>query len=68
MSGLEQFCLTPEELADIKAGERDLRLGKVHSLADWDDLEADGILCLGFADGATGHVHWPLTAYDPALD
>ncbi len=52
--------LTAEERADIEAGERDLKLGKAHTREEWDDLEADGVLCLGFADGRGGdHAHWP---------
>ena len=37
-----------------------LKLGKAHTMAEWDDLEADGVLCLGFAHGRGGdHAHWP---------
>ena len=57
-----------EEQADIEAGFRDIRLGKVHTISEWDDLEADGVLCLGFVRGQAGsHMHWP-TVSDPALD
>ena len=46
--------------ADIRQGMRDVKLGKVHTIPEWDDLEADGVLCLGFARGQAGsHAHWP---------
>jgi hypothetical protein len=52
--------LTPVEAEDIRQGMRDIRLGKAHTLAEWDDLEADGVLCLGFAKGQAGsHANWP---------
>ena len=64
---INAFPFTPEERADIEAAEREIRLGKVHTISEWDDLEADGVLCLGFARGQAGsHAHWP-TISDPAL-
>ena len=55
-------------LADHQGGLRDLRFGRVHTWREWDDLEADGQLCLGYANGRDGeHEHWPL-AVGSALD
>ncbi len=54
------YRLPADELADIAAGLRDLRLGRAHSWAEWRDLESDGILCLGYRNGRDGeHEHWP---------
>jgi hypothetical protein len=65
-SGTEGLRIATE--ADIEAGFRDIRLGKAHTWQEWEDLEADGVLCLGFVRGQAGsHMHWP-TVSDPALD
>ena len=36
--------------------------GQWHTLDEWDDLEADGVICLGYRNGSDGeHEHWPST-------
>ncbi len=51
----------PSELLEgTLIGLRESKAGKLHTLDDWDDLEADGIVCLGYANGRDGeHEHWP---------
>jgi len=45
---------------DIAAGELDIARGRAHTWPEWQDLEADGVLCLGYANWKSGeHVHWP---------
>ena len=56
--------LTEEDEADIRRGVRDLRAGRFHTLAEWWDIEADGIVCLGYANGRDGaHEHWPVRSW-----